>query len=339
MKRWYCICFVTFVFGLIGLQTPTNAQTGEVDFSVEAVPHEKQINSDVSYYDLLLSPAEDTTLDFLIHNEQDEEMTFDVSVVNASTNGNGVIVYEETEVSDDAPSAITELVEQPEVVTVEASSSKLVSIQLKAPSDSFPGSLLGGIRISRQMEADTTEAIGIQNRYVYVLGVKLSMGVKKESFDPTLTDVSLQTDTHYPHVVFSVNNQTPSISYPIQVEMVIKAETGKKLRHQMDARFVPHGKADLRFPIGTRLEAGTYETSLTFVDTETNQTWEWEETLTVSEDESKEMGERITPTEVTSSGFFGGKLTWVIGMAGVIVIGLFVYIIRLRRQLVRQSAK
>lgn len=303
MKRWYCICFVTFVFGLIGLQTPTNAQTGEVDFSVEAIPHEKQINADVSYYDVLLSPEEGTTLDFLIHNELDEEMTFDLSVVNASTNGNGVIVYEGNGVSDDAPSAITELVKQPEVVTVDASFSKRVSIQLTAPPDPFIGTLLGGIRISRQVDAETSEAIGIQNRYVYVLDVKLSMGLKKEPFDPILTDVSLETETHYPHVVFDVSNQTASISYPIQVEMVIEMETGKTLRHQMDARFVPHGKAALRFPIGTRLEAGTYETRLTFVDTETNQTWEWEQTLTISEDESKEMGERITPTDVTSSGF------------------------------------
>ncbi|TCI22586.1 DUF916 domain-containing protein [Exiguobacterium sp. SL-9] len=339
MKRWCYVCFVIFVFGWGGLQSPTNAQTGEVDFSVEAVPHEGQIDQSVSYYDLLLSPEEKTTLDFFIHNETNEEMTFDLSVVNASTNGNGVIVYEQSSPSDESIYSVTELIEQPKVVTVEASSSKRVSIQLTAPSDAFSGALLGGIRISRQVDTETSETIGIQNRYVYVLGVKLSMGVKKEAFDPELVGVSLQADTYYPHVAFAVINQTASISHPIQVDMLIESETGKKLRHQLDARFVPHGQAALRFQLGTRLEAGTYEASLQFTDTVTNETWKWEETLMISKDEADEMGERITPTEVTSSGFFGGKVTWLITAVGIVILALFIYIIRLRRQLIQTSEK
>lgn len=66
-----------------------------VGFSVQAVLPYNQRDDRHSYFDLKVEPESTQDLETVIYNNEDKEITVKVSVHNASTNRNGLIVYEE----------------------------------------------------------------------------------------------------------------------------------------------------------------------------------------------------------------------------------------------------
>ena len=74
--------------------------TEGVGFSVRAVLPENQVNSQVSYFDLHMAPERKQDLTVEIYNKEAKEIKAKISVVSASTNGNGIIDYKTPGIKD-----------------------------------------------------------------------------------------------------------------------------------------------------------------------------------------------------------------------------------------------
>lgn len=326
---WYLSAVVCF-FPSIAF-----SQTGEVGFSVEVVPHPNQKNDQVSYFDLLLSPSDETTLQVKLYNHMDEQQTFDLEIGNAYTNENGVVVYDQTK-SIEGEVSLTELVDLPkQVVTVDAGATKVVTIPLKAIESEFEGSVLGGIRVFKQEEMTVSEGMGVNNRYQYVVGVKLATSLKQVPFQPEWQRVDVNLDNYYPHIGYAVRNETGTISGHLNVEMALTAKDGTTLRHTLDARMVPYTNTSFRFPIERRLEPGTYTATMTMTEEETNDTWTWTDTLEVTEEASAAIEERVEGPVVEQSSFFGTG--WTVSVVTGLLVVCVSYIVYLRRKLIRSE--
>ena len=71
------------------------AQEGDVEFSVKALIPDNQIDTKKSYFDLRMKPKQKQEIETILYNSSDEEMNIKISVYNATTNQNGLIVYED----------------------------------------------------------------------------------------------------------------------------------------------------------------------------------------------------------------------------------------------------
>lgn len=313
------------------------ASSGKVDYSVEAVTHPKQLNKQISYFDLLVEPNDSTQLEILLHNATDKTETFDVSFVDAYTNANGLIVYEKKTTSNDALLSVKSFSgESQQKVQVNAYSSKKVSIPIQVPSNTFKGTFLGGIRVEKNINDKKKSAIAVSNRYVYVIGVKMTMSLLKETFDPYWNDVTLNTSSYYPVLDFKIKNKTASISSPLQVEMTLYKEDTVIARQNMEAKFVPYGKAALSFRLQKELQAGKYKTYLKLSDTENRKTWEWKHSLNITERETAAVNEHIKVQKSSSKGL---DFFWisVIIASGMTFFTLVAYIIYLQKKISLRS--
>lgn len=332
ITRFVCLS----LFGILLTTKPVDAESNPVGFSVEVVPHPLQSNEQVGYFDLLLNPSDATTIEVKIYNHMNEEQTFDFEIGNAYTNENGMIVYDRNE-STSGKMSLTELVNRTEqTVTVQASDTKIVSVPLRALETDVLGNVLGGIRISKHEEMTTSaEGVGVQNRYQYIVGVKLMTSLKKVAFEPEWGGVNLNLEHYYPEIGFEVYNPTGAISADLKVEMVLQANDGTKKRHRMSAQFAPHTRPAFRFPIDQRLEPGTYETTLTMTDEASNDTWTWTDTLEVTEEAAAAIGERVEEPVVEQSSFFGTG--WTVSVVTGLLVVCVSYIVYLRRKLIRSE--
>ncbi|WP_337874177.1 DUF916 domain-containing protein [Exiguobacterium sp.] len=335
MKRCYGLLSILFVCLFVSSTMPVSAQTGEVGFSVERIPHVQQTNDRVGYFDLLVKQDEETTLDVIIHNHASEDKTFDVKTGNGYTNENGVVMYDQDNAISDHVSFTDLVTDYEQSVTVAAGESKRISFVLKSVNGDVDGVILGGIRVSETTERQEDAQVGLQNRYEYVIGVVLRTSVKQVPFLPEWQGVNVNQEHHYPYIAFQVMNASGSISQDLDVQMTIRSdEQDVTLDHAMEAKLVPYTSTGFRFPLTKRLDAGTYQVALTMTERDTGATWTWEDELVVSEEEAETIRERVEQPIVEESSFFGG--TWTMSLLALLLTAAFLYIVHLRRKLKTQ---
>lgn len=334
MRICYRLLSILFVCLFVNCVTTVSAQTGEVGFSVERVPHVQQTNDRVGYFDLLVKQDEETTLDVIIHNHTSENKTFDVKIGNGYTNENGVVMYDQEHAIPDHLS-FTELVSTfDENVTIAAGESKQISFVLESVNEDVDGVILGGIRVSETEERQEDAQVGLQNRYEYVIGVVLRTSVKQIPFRPEWKGVNVNQQHHYPHIAFQVMNASGTISRDLDVHMTIRSEEEDVIDYTIEAKMVPYTSTGFRFPLTKRLDAGIYQVEMTMTEPGTGSTWTWKDELMVSEEEAETIRERVEQPIVEESSFFSG--TWTMSLLALLLTTAFLYIIHLRRKLKTQ---
>lgn len=331
MKRIWIIGIGIICWSWMATLSSVHAQTGEVGFSVEIVPHAKQLNPQVGYFDLFVSPAEPVVLELVIHNHLDKRQRYELDIGNAYTNELGVIVYDQSEPVREGVS-FTDLVDDlHQTIEVGPSEAKRVKIEANAVGEMMEGVLLGGIRVSRTEDPATPEQVGVQNQYEYVIGVKLTTTTKQVVYEPKWESVSVNTNHYYPHVAFQIANQTGSISGQVDLEMRVESDEGKTMSHRMEARMAPYTSTGFRFPITERLAPGTYQVSVEMRERETNRTWSFTDSFKVTDEEAAHIQARVEEPVVQQSGFLNRDMTLpIVGICLLLSIG---YILYLRRRL------
>ena len=88
-------CFLSISVFHIFIIVPKVEATEEMKtkFTVTPVLPENQVSGTSSYYDLILAPKQSSTIVLDIKNKTDEKLSIVLTLANASTNDNGLIVY------------------------------------------------------------------------------------------------------------------------------------------------------------------------------------------------------------------------------------------------------
>ena len=95
MSRKKVGVFCLFLFFTFFIIVPKVEATEEMKtkFTVTPVLPENQVSGTSSYYDLILAPKQSSTIVLDIKNKTDEKLSIVLTLANASTNDNGLIVY------------------------------------------------------------------------------------------------------------------------------------------------------------------------------------------------------------------------------------------------------
>lgn len=335
MKRWGVGCLIVLLYGLLVWMTPSDSFAEDrVNFSVEAVPNAYQVDSGVTYFDLRMPAQQKTNLQVRIYNHGPADHTFLTSIRNATTNNNGLIVYDQKKSVPLASTSLTDLIKPNTQSTfIKGGESKIVSLPVEV-SNELDGTLLAGIRIESKPEGETTNdnTIGIQNRHAYVIGLKVRSSIKETAPIITYEGVQAKSSFSRPTVFVKLANQAPTISKTMKFEAIVTKGKKVVVRKQMDVRFAP--SIYMKTPIETTgiLEPGTYHIKIR-VDGE-GKTWKWKDSFKITKRQANQMKEQIPNRDIEkNSNSFVGEWSKELMMASTLIIFLLIgYIYRLKKQ-------
>lgn len=307
----------------------------KVGYSVQAELAESQLDRNLSYFDLRVKPNQEQKLAVTVYNLEEEEITIRSAIYNASTNSNGLIVYEEQEKTDSSlKQPITELVTlEEEEFTVQAGESKTVTAILETPQEEFNGVKLGGIYFEKEPEEQEAEqGVTIQNKYAYVIGLKLSENDQEIVPKLGLVDVQSQLVNHRPAVVARIQNSQPLLMEDVTIKAKVYEEnSSKSIREtkQEGIQMAPNSTMDFVIDWNNeQLQAGTYQLKITA--TAGKNEWKWQEQFSISK-EDEVINDNAVGLEDSTPNFVGWYITGILGLL-VIILFLITYIRRLKKE-------
>ena len=171
------------VFLLLGYYLPISgyAQEGDVEFSVKAIIPDNQIDTKKSYFDLRMQPKQKQEIETILYNSSDEEITINISVHNATTNQNGLIVYEQDAKIDPSLKVPlnTIVTVSDQKITIPAYRSKTITATIEMPDDEFDGMILGGLHLKKK-----TKKTNHLRQYKFKINMPMSLG---SNYQKTIT--------------------------------------------------------------------------------------------------------------------------------------------------------
>lgn len=307
------------------------ADDGNVGFSVQALIPENQLDKRKTYFDLRMLPGQEQTIEVVLHNNEPNEITVKTTVRNATTNRNGLVVYDAiTEVDESLKRPLTETlkVEQEEIL-IPSGESRTIQAFITMPEAEYDGIILGGLHFEKVNEEDPgSETVEIQNKYVYVIGVQLSENDNEVEPELNFIGVEPKLVNHRTAVQATIQNPQPILMGNLQAEAQVYNKSGNKLIREATTEVNMAPNSQFEFVIdweNESLKPGDYVLKMKIADA-VNE-WEWDEPFTISK-EAKLLNENAVEIVEDYT-----KWYWI-GLGGLafIIILLVLYIRKLKKR-------
>lgn len=180
MKRWVLYCALLF----FTLYTNTQQAFGEESssellgaYTIEAVPNEHQIDTNVNYFYLNEQPGAKDQIKVKLINDSEAEKVLEIKITNANTNLNGLVDYTGTlKDHKSLKTPLTSIVKAKEKeVKVPPKSEVETTLDIQMPQEKQEGIILGGVAVSEKQEkVKKNQNVAVGNTYSYTLGILLT---------------------------------------------------------------------------------------------------------------------------------------------------------------------
>lgn len=335
MKRLFPIfsLLVLILFPVVSFADDTKGSQGITEnekragFTVQAVLPENQVNDRISFYHLLVHPQQQQTIEVKILNNSEKKQTYKVEVINAATNRNGLITYDERDKKPDESMTlpITKVATpKNKEVTVDAFSEGKAEVDIQAPTESFQGILLGGIRISLKsdVEEEDSKGMSVKNTYGYAVGLILT----EEESAPVYGETELKLQKVKPELDYgskvleaSIQNPHPEAMQKLVAEgRIVRKGSEKTLaKHKIDSvKIAPNSIFPFQIDWGMQeVSAGEY----TFIGKVKgkSKTWDFKQDFTITREVARKMNKQsafriFIPEWWTTSFYVLGTVTAVV---------------------------
>lgn len=329
-KRHGAIFLITFIFFLSLIPT-TFSKASELNFSVNAVIPDNQIDKEKSYFDLKVTPGEKQKLIVKLRNTTDKEIVINPHIQSAKTNKNGVIDYTPNKIKKDdtLKIAMEDVAKVPEEVTVPPQSEKDLTIEVTVPKDKFDGVILGGIYLkedtSKNKEEDKENDVAIKNEYSYVVALQMRQNDNKVKPMLHMNEVNPETQNARNVIVANIQNSEPMIISKLKIDATVNKKGSKDnlaILKKENLQVAPNSNFNIAVPLeGEKLEAGTY--ILNMKAESAGKEWQFKKEFSISADKATTMNEK----DVTLEKETPTMLYIFLGVAFLIVIAVVIYFI------------
>ncbi len=323
--------YLLSLFILVGFVLPISVEAAEMNFSVQAVIPENQVDKGKTYFDLKMSPDQKQDLAITMKNDTSKDVTVEIGVNTATTNDNGIADYSGNSEKKDSTLKydLSELIEIEKEVTVPAKGETTVTAHLKMPAETFDGVLLGGFTF---VEKESTENKEVQegaqivNKFAYTIGIQLQETDKLIEPELVLNDV-LPGQVNFRNVVQSnIQNTEAAIIKNLTVDGKIFKKDGKEALYEAkrtDLRIAPNSN----FNFGISLEneefkPGTYV--FKGVANSGEKEWKFEKEFTIKSEVAKELNN----TAVELDKDYSLYIYLSIGLVVLILILIILYLLK-----------
>ncbi|EUJ34144.1 DUF916 and DUF3324 domain-containing protein [Brochothrix thermosphacta] len=329
-KRQGTIFLITFIF-FLSLMPTTFSKASELNFSVNAVIPDNQIDKEKSYFDLKVTPGEKQKLIVKLRNTTDKEIVINPHIQSAKTNKNGVIDYTPNKIKKDdtLKIAMEDIAKVPKEVTVPPQSEKDLTIEVTMPKDKFDGIILGGIYLkedtSKNKEDDKEKDVAIKNEYSYVVALQMRQNNNKVKPMLHMNEVNPETQNARNVIVANIQNSEPMIISKLKIDATVNKKGSKDnlaILKKENLQVAPNSNFNIAVPLeGEKLEAGTY--ILNMKAESAGKEWQFKKEFSISADKATTMNEK----DVTLEKETPTMLYIFLGVAFLIVIAVVIYFI------------
>ncbi|SPP27047.1 conserved LPXTG-domain-containing hypothetical protein [Brochothrix thermosphacta] len=329
-KRQGTIFLITFIF-FLSLMPTTFSKASELNFSVNAVIPDNQIDKEKSYFDLKVTPGEKQKLIVKLRNTTDKEIVINPHIQSAKTNKNGVIDYTPNKIKKDdtLKIAMEDIAKVPKEVTVPPQSEKDLTIEVTMPKDKFDGIILGGIYLkedtSKNKEEDKEKDVAIKNEYSYVVALQMRQNDNKVKPMLHMNEVNPETQNARNVIVANIQNSEPMIISKLKIDATVNKKGSKDnlaILKKENLQVAPNSNFNIAVPLeGEKLEAGTY--ILNMKAESAGKEWQFKKEFSISADKATTMNEK----DVTLEKETPTMLYIFLGVAFLIVIAVVIYFI------------
>lgn len=299
-----------------------------VPYSVQPLLPDNQVNSDVTYFDIAMDKGQEQSLEVIVFNSSDQEIKVSVATNFAATNRNGLITYDGSiEQYDQSMQFLFSEIAKPrdEELTVAPGELLVTYIDIDLPDESFDGQILGGIYFTLLEDEEELEgAVGFVNEYSYAIGVNITEKDNNTVVTPQLElrEVKPELINHRTGIQTTFANITPILISQLEFEGRIYRQDSEEALYTRTVQPFSVGPNNLfHFPVSLEdkpLKPGDY-VFRGHAKNDDHQ-WEFEQTFSISEEESNTINDQAVVLEETSP--WNG---WLIG--AVVVIGLLLGVI------------
>lgn len=309
----------------------TFSKASELNFSVNAVIPDNQIDKEKSYFDLKVTSGEKQKLIVKLRNTTDKEIVINPHIQSAKTNKNGVIDYTPNKIKKDdtLKIAMEDVAKVPEEVTVPPQSEKDLTIEVTVPKDKFDGVILGGIYLkedtSKNKEEDKENDVAIKNEYSYVVALQMRQNDNKVKPMLHMNEVNPETQNARNVIVANIQNSEPMIISKLKIDATVNKKGSKDnlaILKKENLQVAPNSNFNIAVPLeGEKLEAGTY--ILNMKAESAGKEWQFKKEFSISADKATTMNEK----DVTLEKETPTMLYIFLGVAFLIVIAVVIYFI------------
>jgi hypothetical protein len=247
------------------------------------------IDENASNWNLKVTPGQVLTGSVSIQNVSNKSAKFKLSFEQAFTNDNVVVGY----VSGNNNSSLRadmNLKKMTKVakseVTVPANSTTTVPVTITMPNDSFDGSILGAVVVTKAIPAGASTKASFVNQFTYVKGVRLT-----ETDNPVALDL---TNTKRGRVAFvsneqvfklPINNNTTAVMGNVAINTKITKVSNKEVvmtDKQTARQIAPNSTFTYNLTAQQVLSAGKYQYVVKVTDKVTGKVWTFKNYFTIT---------------------------------------------------------
>jgi len=306
-------------------------QNNSLDYSVRPIMPESQRNDTQAYFDLLMNPGEEQTLQIEVVNHAEEDKTINVSVATASTNGGGNVDYgvrANVEADDTLLYKIDDLVSTQGRIVVPAKETYTVQLKVMMPSASFDGILAGGINFKEvsngeDAEIDQEGGVAIQNEYSYVIALLLRVNDQEVLPDLQLNQVYAAQRNWMNIISANVQNFKSAYVTNMNISAQVRRQGETDVLYELDKKdmeMAPNSNFNYAIPLnGEPFQAGTYVLSLAVESSEGS--WDFEREFIITPEEAKAFNE--TDVSIERSNLW----IYIAAGAGILLLVLLIFLL------------
>lgn len=280
------------LFPLTTQAEKSNNQGGAPGFLYEIKKPANQ-QGDPGYFDLLMKAKQKQTVQLILKNPSDQDVTVEVNLNSAKTNMHGVMEYGPTKLKNDQSLIydFADVVKGPKKVTVPKKSEKELPLEITMPAESFKGKIVGGIQLQKsedETQLGQVKGATVLNKYAYVIAMVLS-----ESQETILPELELNKlvpgQANYRNVIYGdFSNVTAEFLNDLSIDVkIMSVKNADVLYEKKKAGMRMAPNSQMLFPIsleGKKMLPGVYRGQI--VATAGEQKWEWEEKFEITDEEA-----------------------------------------------------
>jgi hypothetical protein len=331
--RVIAICCLLFCW----IPVSTFAEESTVPLEIEPIYPDNQRKDTKGYFDLLVQPGQQQTVELSVTNNLEEEITLSGSTANAYTHPSGGMLYgqgidsESTRLLEDAVHLV-DYIKIKDTITIPAQSTVNVSIEILVPEEEGT-TFLGGVLLTTQpmsietqesTEKDTANVI-LNTETTYTVAVQLNLS-NEETPDFSLGNAGFINETG--EIFIEMSNNAHLIQEEILGTYSVTDQEGSELFSGEIPTFKMAPKSQIRYSIpwgNDRIEDGEY--TLTVNGSAGGSEFTSTETFSIENKDVQEYADKNLPKANTSGG--QGIPVWV-WITGAIVFGFFMFMIGIK---------
>lgn len=252
------------------------------NFNVSPEIPENQMDKNLGYFNLVMSPESQQTLSFKVNNATSKSITVEMAFAHSTTNGNGLAIYDSSKAIKDSSLKynIEDFVDIPKKeVTIAAHAQVIMTAKVTMPKGMDTGILSGGFSFKEKegnQESGSSKGVSIKNEYRYVIALVTQQNIQKVSPQLKLNEVKATQVNSRNVFAANLQNISPTYLQDMNATATVKGVTNSELKYSFensDMKMAPNSNFDFAIPVSIKgnigdqtskaLEAGKYHLSMT----------------------------------------------------------------------------